>query len=107
MRIRYRAEPGTRLLNQMIEASQELATEREATEEKAEAAFYERMHDRYGMTKPGIDAEGQCLPLAEEAVVRAPVAGALQIDDQIKFAAVGQLVGLVSRSGSATAGVSQ
>jgi hypothetical protein len=48
-----RAEPGTRLMNQMIDESQKQAAAREAAAKHSEDAFYARMHDLYGMTKPG------------------------------------------------------
>ena len=46
-----RAEPGTRVLNQMIDESEKQTKLRAETEHKADQEFYARMHALYGMTK--------------------------------------------------------
>lgn len=58
-----RAEPGTRLPNQMMEEGQRQAAARAEAEKKAEDAFYAKMHDLYGMTGPA------AIPVPVEKVV--------------------------------------
>ncbi len=50
-------------MNQMMEESQRQAAARAEAEKKGEDAFYARVHDRYGMTKPA------AVPVAVEKVV--------------------------------------
>ena len=46
-----RSEPGTRLINEMVENWEKQCKAQAATEKQAEDAFYERMHALYGTTK--------------------------------------------------------
>lgn len=47
-----RAEPGTRLTNQLIDESEKQRQAHEEAEKRADEAFYSRMHDLYGMVRP-------------------------------------------------------
>jgi hypothetical protein len=46
-----RAEPGTRVINQMTDAWEKQTKQRAEAEKKTDQEFYARMHALYGMTK--------------------------------------------------------